>query len=152
MRIEAATAADFEAVNDLARQVHEMHVAWRPDLFRMTEHPVSQVWYGELLEKGQLWVLREKGRVLAYAITETGGGNAAGLVPRKIFSVNQLCVADSRRHQGLGRQFMESLMDKARTDGYTDLQLTVDPHNTDAVRFYESLGMKVKVLQYQRKL
>ena len=30
--LELATLADREAVNTIAKQVHDMHVAWRPDI------------------------------------------------------------------------------------------------------------------------
>ena len=33
MKIEIPQIKDYELVNKLAVQVHELHVGWRPDLF-----------------------------------------------------------------------------------------------------------------------
>ena len=35
--LELATKLDRSAVNRLARQVHALHVSWRPDLYTMPE-------------------------------------------------------------------------------------------------------------------
>ena len=50
MEFRFAREADFDAVNRLARQVHELHVQWRPDLFRSVQYPITQVEFSELLQ------------------------------------------------------------------------------------------------------
>ena len=39
--LELATKHDRSDVNRLARQVHEMHVQWRPDLYNMPEEKLA---------------------------------------------------------------------------------------------------------------
>ena len=46
------------------------------------------------------------------------------------------------RGQGLGSQFFEWAIDKARAKGCKLVQLTSDKQRPDAIRFYEGLGFK----------
>lgn len=68
MEFRFAREADFEAVNRLARQVHELHVQWRPDLFRSVQYPITQVEFSELLQEQRLLLAQKDGRVIAYAV------------------------------------------------------------------------------------
>ena len=68
---EAAAAGDFAAVNRLARQVHELHVSWRPDIFRKTEFPISQEDFRDLVSRQEIYVLRGQEGPVAYGIIST---------------------------------------------------------------------------------
>ena len=48
--LELATKHDRAEVERLAKQVHEMHVAWRPDLFTMPEELFPEERYSELMK------------------------------------------------------------------------------------------------------
>lgn len=52
-------------------------------------------------------------------------------------------VRDDRRGHGLGRAFIEWIVDHARTRGASMLQLTSSTQRTGAVPFYERLGFEV---------
>ena len=40
--IEIPQIEDFNRVNELAKQVHELHVNWRPDLFLSVDEVISK--------------------------------------------------------------------------------------------------------------
>ncbi len=151
-RIEPAKPADFDAVAGLARQVHDLHVQWRPDIFRATEMPLPRGTYFKLLERGGIYVLRRDHMVLAYAVVSIQEVDLPVLAPRRVWKLEEFCVDADFRRQGLGSQFLKGLMELARQSGCTDLQLTCDPNNRAGRALYESLGMRVKTIQYQRKL
>lgn len=75
-----------------------------------------------------------------------------GTLPRKILILDQICVDEACRHQGLGKKMFGALKELAKEQGCTDLQLTCDPNNKAAIGFYEGQGMEVKCLQYRLKL
>lgn len=54
--------------------------------------------------------------------------------------IESVRVSSSARGQGLGRWFMQRLIDAARERGCGLVQLTSDSRRSDAHRFYESLG------------
>ena len=61
-------------------------------------------------------------------------------------------VASGHRGQGLGRWFMQELIETARRRGCGLVQLTSDRRRHDAHRFYESLGFTASHLGFKLAL
>jgi len=56
-----------------------------------------------------------------------------------------MSVAKDRRGQGLGRQLLEDMIEKTRDwPGFCRIELEVFPHNTAAIRLYESAGFELE--------
>ena len=51
-----------------------------------------------------------------------------------------VAVVPNARGKGVGSALLDSLIDRARTDGYTALSLSVDRHNERAIALYEQYG------------
>ena len=75
-----------------------------------------------------------------------------GLVKRKVLILDEICVDEAYRRQGIGRQIMGDVKALARAFGCTDIQLGVYPQNTAALALYESAGMKIRSVDLQMKL
>ena len=90
----------------------------------------------------------------------TGAGEVVGLgwleLRRKASGVSawvyDVHLDADRRGQGLGRQLMEALHERARELGATTIALNVFGHNTAAIRLYDSLGYAVTAQQMRRDL
>jgi len=54
-----------------------------------------------------------------------------------------IAVVPSRRGRGIGEALLEALFDRARTDGYRALSLSVERENPALVAFYEGHGFTV---------
>ena len=65
--LELATKNDRCDVNRLARQVHELHVQWRPDLYTMPEDLFPEELYAELVKNRELYVSKLDGAVIGFA-------------------------------------------------------------------------------------
>ncbi|MGM9553032.1 MAG: GNAT family N-acetyltransferase [Faecousia sp.] len=152
MEFRFANEADFEAVNRLARQVHELHVQWRPDLFRSVQYPISQEEFSTLLREQWLLLAQRDGMVVAYAVFAMQQFDVPKLMPQKSLKLEEICVEEAYRRQGIAKALLYELMRLGKAAGCTDLRLTCDPHNAAGIAFYESLGMQPKVIQYQCKL
>lgn len=152
MEFRFAGEADFEAVNRLARQVHELHVHWRPDLFRSVPYPITQEEFSALRQERRLLLAQKDGKVIAYAVFSVQQLDMPKLMPQKTLKLDEICVDEAYRRQGVAKALLHELMQRGRECGCTDLRLTCDPHNAAGIAFYESLGMKPKVIQYQCEL
>ena len=150
--IELATAKDRDAVNRLARQIHQMHMEWRPDIFRMPEELFPEERYAELISNRQLYVAKLNGIVVGYAMTRIRVVDMENHMPRKVFLIEQFCVDEALRGHGIGTQMMEELRVLARAFGCTDLQLNVYPQNDAAVSFYQKCGFMIQNINMQRKV
>ena len=150
--LELATKHDRGDVNRLAKQVHEMHVSWRPDLFTMPEELFPEEWYSELMKNRELYVAKMNGTVVGFALVRMRVSEGVGRVTRKIMLIDQLCVDEALRNHGIGTQMMEEVRVLARAFGCTDLQLGVYPQNDEAVSFYQKCGFMIRSIDMQRKV
>ena len=55
---------DYTAVEDIMKQVHAMHVAWRPDLYTMPHTVLPQAMFEEALSEKRLLVAEKDGAVI----------------------------------------------------------------------------------------
>lgn len=55
MNIKIPTLKDYEAINNLAIQVHELHVTWRPDLFNSVKNVITKD-YNEISEDAKIFI------------------------------------------------------------------------------------------------
>ena len=150
--LELATKHDRLEINRLARQVHEMHVQWRPDLYNMPEELFPEELYDELVKNRELYVAKLDGAVIGFAWVRMRTAEGVGLVTRKVMLINQLCVDEALRNHGIGTQMMEEVRVLARAFGCTDLQLGVYPQNDAAVSFYQKCGFMIRSIDMQRKV
>lgn len=150
--IQMARLCDREAVNALAVQAHEMHVAWRPDLY-VTEaelYPVER--FAEAVKQRQMYVAKIEEAVVGYARLNMQICDWPGMVKRKIMTVEEFCVHESCRGQGIGKEMMSDIRTLAAAFRCTDLQLGVYPQNDDAVGFYQKCGFTIRSIEMQQKV
>ena len=150
--LELATKHDRLDVNRLARQVHEMHVQWRPDLYTMPEELFPEELYAELVKNRELYVAKLDGAVIGFAWVRIRTSEGVGLITRKVMLINQVCVDEALRNHGIGTQMMEEIRVLAKAFGCTDLQLGVFPQNDAAVSFYQKCGFMIRSIDMQRKV
>ena len=72
-------------------------------------------------------------QVMAYGVMSFGAGEA---------HILNLCVGEAYRCRGIGRQLLNSLLERAGAAGMADAYLEVRPSNTTAIRLYLSLGFE----------
>ena len=150
--LELARHCDRSEVNRLARQIHRMHMDWRPDIYRMPEELFPEERFAELIANRELYVAKVGGRVVGYAQTCIRVHDLPELVKRKVFYLNQLCVDEELREHGIGTQMMEEIRILAKAFGCTDMQLNVYPQNDAAVGFYQKCGFMIQNINMQRKV
>ena len=149
--LELATAADRAAINRLARQVHQMHVSWRPDIYRMPEELYPEERFLAAVQSRELYAAKLDGIVAGYAAVRVRSLENPGTQPRRIMLIDEFCVDQSLRRQGIGTRMILDIRALARAFGCTDLQLSVYPQNDDAVSFYQKMGFMIQSITMQRK-
>ena len=150
--LELARPNDRPAVNALAKQVHEMHVSWRPDIYEMVEELYSEERFQEAVRLRQLYVAKFNGIVAGYVAVKIRNYDWPGVVRRKVMLIDELCVEKAFRGHGIGKRMMEEVHALAKAFGCTDLQLGVYPQNDDAVGFYQKCGFTIRSIDMQRKV
>lgn len=150
--LELATLNDREAVNALAREVHAMHVQWRPDIYEMPGELYPQDRFLEAVRNRSLYVAKIHGVTVGYVSLKIRDYDWPGVVRRKVMLVDEICVEETARGQGIGRAIMEDVHALAKAFGCTDLQLGVYPQNDAAVAFYQKCGFSIRSIDMQKKV
>ena len=150
--LELARPDDREAVNLLAKQVHAMHVAWRPDIYEMVDEMYPEVRFQDAMKQRQLYVAKLDGTVVGYVLLKIRDYDWPGVVRRKVMVVDEFCVHESCRGNGIGKRMMEEALALAKAFRCTDMQLGVYPQNDDAVGFYQKCGFTIRSIDMQRKV
>ena len=150
--LELAAMHDREKVDALAKQVHAMHVAWRPDIYEMVEELYSQQRMLDAIRERALYVAKVDGTVVGYVLIKIRSYDWPGVVKRKVMLVDEICVEESLRGHGIGKAMMEDVHALAKAFGCTDMQLGVYPQNDAAVGFYQKCGFTIRSIDMQRKV
>ena len=150
--LELARPSDREAVNALAAEVHAMHVAWRPDIYKMTEELYPEERFTAAVKARELYVARIGDSVVGYAAVKIRDFDWSGMVRRKVMFVDEVCVEQTFRNHGIGQEMMKEIRILAKAFGCTDLQLNVNAHNDPAVGFYQKCGFMIRSIDMQRKV
>ena len=150
--LELATAADREAVNAIAKQVHDMHVGWRPDIYESGEEQYTEERFAEVIRNRQLYVAKLAGEVAGFVALKRCTYDWPGVVKRSVMLVDEFGVHEFCRGHGIGKAMMEDIHALARAYGCSDLQLRVYPQNDDAVGFYQKCGFQIQNIGMQKKV
>ena len=150
--LELARPGDREAIDRLAKQVHAMHVSWRPDIYEMVETMYTPERFSDAVKARQLYAAKIDGAVVGYVLVKIRDYDWPGVVRRKVMLIDEICVEQSCRGQGIGQQMMAEVRALAKAFRCTDMQLGVYPQNDDAVGFYQKCGFTIRSIDMQRKV
>ena len=156
MDIRFAQARDIPDMIELLRQVGEVHHQIRPDLFRAGAQKYDEAALEKLLADPNRPILAavEKGALLGYAfcILQVTEGDPV-LRDRKVMYIDDLCVDEIRRGQGVAGALYRAVCDYARELDCDAVTLNVWCGNDRAMAFYEKCGLKPQkvVMEYVLK-
>ena len=146
MNIRRACAGDLERVKCLLDQVNLVHHFGRPDIFKKARK-YSDAEILEIFEDGRrpVFVAADgDDKVTGYAFCELiEHKDEQMLADIRTLYLDDLCVDESMRGKGIGRQLFEHVSRYAKSIGCHNVTLNVWALNPAACAFYESLGMKV---------
>lgn len=152
LKIIQPTIDEWSKINELAKQVHKLHINWNSDLFLDVEEVISMERLNKLLETDSIYVAKINGEIVGYIIIDIKEKDNGFMRYRKLLSIDTLCIDEDFRGQGIGTKILEFAKNIAKEENCTDMHLTVNPNNENAIKVYEKFGMKVYNLSYMMKL
>ena len=150
--IEIPKMNDFDRINELAKQVHDMHVNWRPDIFLSTNEVISKIDFKDLIHNKEIFVEKKQDEILRYITFKIKEVKNANMRYRKQLSIEAICVDEKNRDKGIGTLLLEFVENAAKEKGCTDMYLTVNEENINAIKLYEKFGFNVKNISYLKHI
>lgn len=155
MIIRRAVYSDIEEINNLLRQVLEVHHKGRPDLFKGGVKKYNDQQLKEIIDDDNcpVFVAVEDDIVLGYAfciIKQAVNDNI--LTDIKTLYIDDLCVDEKCRGMHIGKGLYEFVLDYAKGIGCYNVTLNVWALNDSAMKFYESCGLKPQKIGMEKIL
>jgi ribosomal protein S18 acetylase RimI-like enzyme len=145
--IRKAEFSDHEQIRTLVKEVHKLHVINRPDIYEDVLDPFTEVRYKSLLEdsKTEAYVAVSGDELAAYAFIKFISPAKIDLLKQYLICyIDDFCVKESFQRKGVGKKLFEYIKSRTAEKGASTLDLTVWEFNSNAIKFYESLGMNTK--------
>ena len=147
MNVRMATEKDIPQISRLLDQVNLVHHQGRPDLFKYDGT-------GKYTDEELKGILADPSRPILAAVDENDcmKGYAFCIFQQyknhnimtdiKTLYIDDLCVEEACRGQHIGRTLYDAALRFAREHGCYNVTLNVWSCNTNAMKFYESCGLK----------
>ena len=142
--IRKAQIKDIPKILDLLSQVDLIHHKGRPDIFNVgTKYSAKEV--EQIILKDQepiLVAVDENDQVLGYCFCIfIQNENHSVLTDIKTLYIDDLCVDENIRGQGVGKELYEGALKLAKESGCYNLTLNVWSCNPSAMKFYQACGL-----------
>lgn len=147
--IRVAVLEDYEAIEGLMKQVQDLHVEWRPDIYKPCKMVLSKEEFFALVEEKTLLVAEYKGDViglLAFVYRRVGSEKQ---VERKVLFIDAMAVDESYRGRGIGHQLFDIVKVIAKEQNCDGIELQVNARNVWAKAMYESYGFTEKSINME---
>ena len=143
--IRFAKTADLEQVQRLRKEVNDIHVQGRPDLFKagFGKELQDHIYAYMVSESNQIVVDEEDGMIRGMVMLDwIDRPENAYAHARKMCHISELCVDAAFRGERIGHALLGFVRQEARKRGFPRIELDVWDFN-DALAFYEHEGFKV---------
>lgn len=145
---------DYKQVHILIEQVHNLHLKQRPDIYR-DEDPISYEEFMQFVKDPNYicYVAEKDKRIIGEIIAVKKEIKEEKVFKhRMILFIDDICVDVEHKRQGIGKKLYEKMLLYAKENNIDSIELVVWSFNTDAIRFYEELGMTPKNIRYEYKI
>ena len=156
MTIRRADIPDCNEILRLLGQIAAHHRKGRPDLMGNCRSKLDRTELAAILrdEQQPVFVAQDgNGAVCGYAFCRVlDTKNHPVLNDRRALYIDDFCVDETRRHQGVGKLLFQRCEEEAVARGCDDIELNVWEFNKNAIAFYQSCGMKTQRRQMEMKV
>ena len=149
IQIRTAKLEDYNAVEDIMKQVHKLHVGWRPDVYKQQETILPLDEFKQAIQEQAFFVAEGEGKVvgilgLMYRHVETPVH-----VTKDIIFIDSMAVDEPYRKKGVGHAFFDFLKELKKEKGYDAIELQVNARNKVAYDMYRSYGFTEKSINME---
>lgn len=148
-KIREAVVTDYFEINNLVVEVHNLHVKNRPDVYVQVDIPLMREEFDRILsdKDTKVFVVEDvtTRELTAYSIVKITAPRSIVIFNSSKFAyIDDFCVKSTYQKKGIGRMLFDYIVNYAKSEGATSIQLVVWEFNNDAIKFYETLGMSTR--------
>lgn len=144
---------DYEDVRILVKQIHELHLSNRPDIYNDGESFPKEYFKKVLNDANNLnYVYVENKKIVGALNASLQHTNPLPIIKlRTFYFIENIVVDKNHRRKGIAKKLFHYLTLKAKENNIDSIELNVWSFNTEAIKFYESMGMNIKNIRMEIK-
>ncbi len=153
--IRKATVNDIQKIDVLLYEVQKIHNEVRPDLFKLGAKKYTDEQLKDIIknDKTPIFVFEKNENILGYAFCIFKQElNSNTLTSIKTLYIDDLCVDEHFRGEHIGTELYNFVINYAKENGFYNVTLNVWADNVNALKFYESIGMKIQKIGMEKIL
>lgn len=135
---------EYEAIESIMKQVQQMHIDWRPDIYKYSGTVLPIEVYEQAVESGTFFVAEYEGCVAGILFIAYYHIENPNQVIRDVIYVDSMAVDKKYRGKGIGHAFFDFLKDLKSQKGFDGIELQVNAKNESAYKFYSDYGFTNK--------
>ena len=153
MNIRTASITDIEKILFLGNQVFKIHSKARPDWIE--KQPIHYDYLKNIIEENnkKIFIAEKNSEIIGYCIV-----CICEIKNHPIFhdmtniEIEDLCVDENHRKKGVGKRLFEEVVIFAKNINAQFIELIVWEFNQNARKFYENMGMKIRINRMEYKV
>ncbi len=143
MEIRFAQEEELDRVNELRKQVNDLHVAGKPEVFKPGFCDELRNYVHAIYNdpEQRIAVAAEKGAICGFAVLHhIHKPENPFMYERDFLDIDEFCVDEAYRRQGVASAMIRFIRDFAKEQGYHRIELNMWEFNEGALAFYEAAG------------
>ncbi len=138
--VRNATMKDWEAVIRIMNQVHNMHVEWRPDIYKPNSNIIPMDIFEKIVSEDTFFVAEADGIVVGIIELVFQRIGNPSLVTRNVIFIDSMAVDENYRGMGIGHLLFEKVRQIKEQKHFDGIELQVNAKNKAAYEMYSKYG------------
>ena len=152
INVRYAENSDYEMVEVLMKQVQQLHVEWRPDIYKMGATVLPKDIFEKAVTEKNFLVAEFDGNVVGLLFFYVYHRENDNSVTRDVLFVDSMAVHEDFRGQGIGHALFDYVKAMAKEKHIEAIELSVNAKNTDAMAMYRKYGFGEKSMTMEMVL
>lgn len=149
IHIRNAREDEYKAVEEIMKQAQQMHIDWRPDLYKYSETVLPLKIYEQAVRDETFFVAECEKNIAGILFVMYQHIENPIQVTRNIFFIDSMAVDEKYRGKGIGHAFFDFLRELRDEKGYDGIELSVNAKNKAAREMYLNCGFTDKSINME---
>ena len=142
---------DYERVSKIMDQVQQLHVEWRPDVYKPASPLITMDMFEAILKDENWYVAEADGVVVGVLGLMKRHVESPAQVMKDVLFISTMAVDEKYRGKGIGHLFFEKVKRLKQEKGYDTIELQVNAKNRRAYEMYRKYGFTEKSINMELK-
>ena len=142
---------DYERVSKIMDQVQQLHVEWRPDVYKPASPLITMAMFEAILKDENWYVAEADGVVVGVLELMKRHVESPAQVMKDVLFISTMAVDEKYRGKGIGHLFFEKVKRLKQEKGYDTIELQVNAKNRRAYEMYRKYGFTEKSINMELK-